>query len=192
MNPDDHFYLAHGHGWFADLAAADKIAIAAALVALLSLFATLWFAFLTRRHNRLSVRPYIDHFVQTSPSELVSFKLLNAGIGPAIIRRCTYVLDGESHPIKDQTFPKNIEDALRSETVNAYANFVAIAPHTCIPAGQAVEAIVFLKPEGIPVTRAAHAAQCDFVERFAVEVEYESMYGEKQPIARLGPKKKLQ
>src|SRR5437879_4048187 len=92
---------------------ADVIAIAAAAVALLSLFATIWFAFMTRRHNRLSVRPYLDHHLQTAATEPVWFKIVNAGIGPAIIRRCTYVLDGTSYPVDDQGFPKPIEDEIR-------------------------------------------------------------------------------
>ena len=128
--------------------AADVIAAAGAVIALLSLFATMWFAFLTRRHNRLSVRPYLDHHLLTSPTGPVTFKLLNAGIGPAIVRRCVYILDDNRYPIADQTFPQAIEDEIRRVRLNGVADYMAIAPHTCLPAGETFLVISFGSPEG--------------------------------------------
>ena len=49
--------------------------------------------------------------------------------------------------------------------------------------------VFFGKPEDVTVMPSGiHAAQCDFVERFGEEAQYESMYGEKFS-TKLGPKR---
>ena len=80
--------------------------IAGLLVALLALGLTLWQGWLTRTHNRRSVRPHLDWRTHTARSDSgVSFRFLirNTGIGPAIVRRRCFYLDGAPYSSPNNT-----------------------------------------------------------------------------------------
>lgn len=70
------------------------IAATSAFVAVLALGLTIWQGTLTRKHNRLSVRP---HLVIETDSGVHEFevKLTNNGLGPALIKRINVVVDGK-------------------------------------------------------------------------------------------------
>jgi hypothetical protein len=89
------------------LQSSDYIAIASALVALLALGATVWQGFVTRQHNRLSVRPLLVWHVARGTSvagaELV-FIVKNRGIGPALITDRYFTVNNQRFvPSKPQT-----------------------------------------------------------------------------------------
>src|SRR5688572_25280527 len=80
------------------LSEATVTAMSAVFIALLALTVTIWQAALTRRHNRLSVRPHlrIDWLVSDEGTdEKVSVVLSNNGLGPAIIKRFQWKIDGK-------------------------------------------------------------------------------------------------
>ena len=74
------------------------IAIASVFIATCALLFTAWQGWETRKHNRLSVKP----FLLSSGQELikndlchVEFRLVNGGVGPAIIKSFTLLFDDE-------------------------------------------------------------------------------------------------
>lgn len=75
----------------------DVVGIAAVMVAAFALFATLWQSYVTRRHNRLSVAPYLRFDVYWTHTDIkeAGIYLANKGVGPAIIRSFSVSLDGE-------------------------------------------------------------------------------------------------
>lgn len=79
------------------------IAASSALVACLALGLTIWQGSLTRRHNRLSVRPHL--VVETSSDDFeYEVRLTNNGLGPAVIKRIDVTVDG--NPILEDKMHK--------------------------------------------------------------------------------------
>lgn len=74
-----------------------EIVDAESIVAVLALFVALSQVFSSRRHNKLSVRPHVYDWLSSDSAELrCSFSLANKGLGPAIISKANYYLDGRS------------------------------------------------------------------------------------------------
>ena len=72
-------------------------------VSVLALIATVTFGILTWHHNRLSVKPYIRLDVVRLLNQDAGIKLVNAGIGPAII-------ESVQVQVLDQCFDANRDD----------------------------------------------------------------------------------
>jgi hypothetical protein len=68
---------------------------AATVIAVLSLAVSVYQAWVTRRHDRISVRPYLELRVPLQQGRTAGLKLINAGLGPAAITRTILTLDGE-------------------------------------------------------------------------------------------------
>jgi hypothetical protein len=93
-----------------NLSSSDIIAISSIVIAVLALFATWWQAWLTHKHNRLVVRPFLawchDRNHGQNCLEVV-FSLSNQGIGPAIVRERYFYLDGKH--FKNQSDKSDVE-----------------------------------------------------------------------------------
>lgn len=75
----------------------DFTAIAAVVVAVLALFATIWQTLHTQKHSKLSVRPWLTWNISRTLNNdkfEVTFTLSNKGLGPAIVRECYFTRDG--------------------------------------------------------------------------------------------------
>ena len=76
----------------------DRIlSISAFIVSLIALVFTGLQSYWTYHHNRISVRPKIDWRIDTNTPEhgLLDFRLVNVGLGPAIIKDILLVFDRE-------------------------------------------------------------------------------------------------
>ena len=71
------------------------VATSAAVIAVLSLAVSLYEARATRRHDRISVRPFLELRVGLSQGRTAGLQLINADLGPAAITRTVLTLDGE-------------------------------------------------------------------------------------------------
>lgn len=65
--------------------------IAVAVIAIIAVIATIWQAIITRKHNRLSVRPWLmteanEQMHAQSGALIISLGLVNNGTGPAVIK----------------------------------------------------------------------------------------------------------
>jgi hypothetical protein len=100
------------------LTSSDWIALASATVAICALAISIWQGWLQRRHNILSVTPYLDVNVDgTRPSEVV-ISVKNSGLGPAY-------LDSVVANVRNEQMPLN--------TRESYLRFVSAMS----PSGQA-------------------------------------------------------
>lgn len=73
---------------------ADIIASAASIIALLSLFVTIFEVRQSRSHSRASVRPVLE-LTWSSGKPTVGLMLKNVGLGPAIIYETRLFVDGQ-------------------------------------------------------------------------------------------------
>lgn len=85
----------------------DYIAIGSAVISLLAMFNTIWQALLTRKHNRLCVRPLLIKHIdrQSTPCGAeVILSVKNKGIGPALITDGYFTVHGQRfRPSQTQT-----------------------------------------------------------------------------------------
>lgn len=79
---------------FKNLESSDIIATCAVLIAVLSMLATSYQAWITRSHGRIGVRPHLDFLVRCLPGQPLTIELHNSGIGPALIKSLTCRFDG--------------------------------------------------------------------------------------------------
>ena len=75
------------------LTQSDWIALSAMIVAVFALFVTIWDSYQSRKHNRLSVKPFLG--IGVDIHEKVEFTLSNQGIGPAVIKEFSVYFDGK-------------------------------------------------------------------------------------------------
>lgn len=68
-----------------------------AIISSSALFLTLITLYQTRRHNRLSVTPHLNTFLDNLPDGRINLSLINNRIGPAKIKDITVFIDGEQH-----------------------------------------------------------------------------------------------
>lgn len=79
------------------LSNSDIVAAAAAFIALCSLGATIWQGRMSWSHNRLSVRPmlvWVPGRILNDHGVTLRFSVKNFGVGPAIIKRRLFKLNG--------------------------------------------------------------------------------------------------
>lgn len=65
------------------------------VIALSALAATFWQAYISRKHNKLSVKPYLTTWTTTSSDGYVIVKIINNGVGPAHIKSFSIFVDGQ-------------------------------------------------------------------------------------------------
>jgi len=95
----------------------DKIlSLSAILIALASIFVTIWESSEIRRHNRLSVRPKLEIFFNYDPGcRSMEWILCNNGIGPGIIKDSRIIIDKKAYPINNGAIFDNVGDILGLE-----------------------------------------------------------------------------
>jgi hypothetical protein len=68
----------------------DYIALGSAVISCCALFGTIWQAWLSHRHNRLSVKPFLVWHIArrnvSQDSSAITFSIKNLGLGPAIVK----------------------------------------------------------------------------------------------------------
>ncbi|MEH0739959.1 hypothetical protein H4F05_00435 [Vibrio cholerae] len=83
-----------------NLEASDIIALSSLVIAALAFVVTIWQSVLAREHNRLSVRPYLEVLGDFSFDSPISVKIVNHGVGPAILKSISAEIDGYIIPLE--------------------------------------------------------------------------------------------
>lgn len=140
------------------------------VIALCALGLTIFQAIVARRHNALSVQPYITEFNhrETSPGRgLLAFRLMNHGIGPAFITGFKILLDGK--PVKDAD--EALAGVLKDKKYNH--SITRLGEGYAMPAGETKDVLVLEVPLGPDESLDEIEERLD---RFDVVVDYRSAY----------------
>lgn len=153
--------------------AANIIALTAAAVVALQ-------AWLTREHNRLSVRPHLQTHIEThtnyqEPAFYYSVELRNNGLGPAILNKWSVFVDGVEQPLPTGKDADSLIKGLIPNFLSLRTRF--FGPDEVMRANDS-ETILALK---LPLMNTAELKDLDKqLSRLGLVVEYTSMYGEKR------------
>jgi hypothetical protein len=72
------------------------IGISSSIIALCALIFTIWQGFQARKHNKLSCRPHLTTWTHSGADKgFYSVKLMNNGLGPALIENFVLKVDGK-------------------------------------------------------------------------------------------------
>jgi hypothetical protein len=143
------------------------VAICATVIAVASLAVSVYEARATRRHNRISVRPFLELRVGLSQGRTAGLQLINAGLGPAAITRTVLTLDGE--PLGE--FSEASVNVLRSKLSVRPA---AVTFRRTILAADYDQFLLSINS----FDRTEHAEFADLLRhRLGMEIHYESLYG---------------
>jgi hypothetical protein len=136
-------------------------------------------AWLTREHNRLSVRPHLQTHIdtQTNFQESVfyySVELRNNGLGPAIVKKWSVFLDGVEQQLQTREEVDTFIKGLISNFLSLKTRF--FGPDEVMRANDS-QTILALK---LPLmSTAGHKDFEKQLNRLGLVVEYTSMYGER-------------
>lgn len=143
------------------------VAICATVIAVVSLAVSVYEARATRRHNRISVRPFLELRVNLSQGRKAGLQLINAGLGPAVITRTVLTLDGQ--PLGE--FSETGVNVLRSKLSVRPS---AVTFRRTILASGYDQFLLSIDP----FDRTEHAEFADLLRhRLGLEIHYESLYG---------------
>jgi hypothetical protein len=141
------------------------------LIALSVAITTIWQSVLTRRHNRLSVKPILQIYRNTVTGEHAGIILRNNGVGPAIINSVEFMVD-------ELTIPANVSDPWtevlnRIDLTNNRMRIEAITSKESLSAGEKM-------PFYMTRHQVEDAAEIDKLrtafDRITIHIEYESVY----------------
>lgn len=148
------------------------VSISAIIIAMASIFITLWQGIEMRNHNRLSVRPNLE-LVYNVDSETFGYQLENKGLGPAIICNKTIYIDSTEAISSGFSGLDSILSSL--ELGDRKMNHAGLGKGRSIRSEEKVNLFRFnFLPEDDK-----EQVMKNLYMRLAIEIEYESMYGEK-------------
>ena len=143
------------------------VAICATVIAVLSLAVSVDEARATRRHNRITVRPFLDLRVSLPQGGKAGLQLINVGLGPAVITRTVLSLDGQSL------------GEYGEESVNVLRSKLSVRPSAVtfrktLLAADYDQFLLSIEP----FDRAEHAQFANLLRhRLGLQIHYESLYG---------------
>jgi hypothetical protein len=149
------------------------IAISSVIVALLAFVVSIWERVEARQHNRKSVTPRLRIDLPYAVGEPVRVRLVNSGVGPAVIQKFMVRADGELiQPDSRGQFAPVIERVGLHGVSFRYAPCAgdAFAP------GESQD-LIRLNLDGDPEAR--WVSLRGQLRRVAIEIEYQSIYGER-------------
>jgi hypothetical protein len=163
--------------------ATNWIALSSAVIALLVLGLTIWQGLQTRKHNRLSAKPYVGFSWVNKPLHGLRCELKNLGLGPAFINRIRFFIDNNEVTIKNRECYKSLFEALEINEVVTKIEVLHFEPHSALSVGQSDNLIVFCDSS---ISEDDHKFIASKLRRFSVQVEYKCIYGISYQTSRSG------
>ena len=152
-------------------------------IAMCAFVATFWQAHISRKHNKLSVRPHLTLFFDNSTNgEEFQLTLQNNGVGSALIKKSILIIDG--HEIKGNSLQEKI-DSIKMKLFPTYGLNLAYGGIDEKEASESKymmsigEKITLLKFVFNSAKLPSVTIVDDARNRIKVQIHYESIYKEK-------------
>lgn len=150
------------------------LGITGTIIALGVAITTIWQGVLTRRHNRLSVKPILRVTRITAEGREIEILLKNTGFGPAVISSVKFFVDDIVVEKKNLFTPGNLALQKIGVLESRFTEY-EFNPQESLSAGE--EQALFKSLDAINdeehITRIIKG-----FDRLSIEIEYESIYGE--------------
>ena len=161
--------------------AENVIAVMAMLVALFTGIFAVYQVFLTRKHNRLSVKPHITTWINEDSADryyILRCDVMNNGIGPAIIKDYSVFYEGAKIGSSQnrKELEAAIEEKLKGQQGIIRKSVTVFGRDYPFPAGCEQTLLEIQTPMHTQFDKKPYQ---DFVDKFDADFEYECMYGKK-------------
>lgn len=157
------------------LSSSDKIATAAALIALFAFLVAIWQAYISRKHNRLSVKPKLDLYTLCIDSEPIKIQLMNYGLGPAVISDITYEIGGKKYRSDKTETLMEFTDIFKKPIDVGVITYYTIHDQTIINANNSVDLLIF---ENSHTNKQYISDICNKLNDLTIYASYSCMYGD--------------
>jgi len=158
------------------LSSSDQIASAAAFIALCAFFVAIWQGYISRKHNRLSVRPKLDIHTLCIDNEPIVIELRNYGLGPAIVKDIKYEIGGNKFKSDKTDSLVNFTNYFKQPINVGAIRFYTIHDQTIINQNNSISLLVF---EDSHNDNTYIADICSKLNDLKIEVSYDCIYGNK-------------
>jgi hypothetical protein len=158
---------------------AEVLAIAAVIVAVLALVATVWQGWIARQHSRMSVRPALNYVDMRDSPAALGLAIVNHGLGPAIVDGIEITVDGRRFEQMGSEYKAFVAHQVHNYGANV--QFQSLTSGLPIPVGQP---FVLLKLQVPPKHDEWLLAAKRFLSRIELRIAYSSMYGERYTLRR--------
>lgn len=98
------------------------------IIAVSALIVSIWQGRIMQKHNKLSVKPYLDYFLFQGDTTL-TVKFYNEGFGPAIIKKIRFTYDGKDYTSLAEVLLASDEKKNILQSVH-YSQNTIVAPNT--------------------------------------------------------------
>ena len=145
------------------------------IIAVCALILTIWQAFVTRRHNKLSVVPYLTTWSNSGDKGLFRVDIINNGIGPALIQTFQVFVDGHEIVGQDlEIIRKALKILFPNYVYNSYNSFLSQGYMMSPKESRCLLEIQFTGNQFPTPEEIEHATK-----RTKIYIKYESIYKEK-------------
>lgn len=152
------------------------IATVAVFIAFLALGATLWQGYIERRHNILSVKPYLIFHGIRHPGMSLKYTIKNNGLGPAIINNFLFIVNNIEYELKTKN---DVERCLNNLGINTHEYFW----NFCIPEkGSSLapnDLLIILEFKDSYKNKEFHKLLLNILPNLYIKIEYSCIYGNK-------------
>ncbi len=150
--------------------------ISGSIIALCALGLTIWQAFLSRKHNKLTVKPYLTTWSTILADEyFYQIDLMNNGVGPALIQSFRVFIDNEElSGTESELIDRAIKMLFPKTGYNSYNSFLSKGYMMAAKDKHELIKIKFSDISKLKFEDVEHA-----YKRIRILIEYESIYNEK-------------
>ncbi|MCF7486757.1 hypothetical protein AB4277_00900 [Vibrio splendidus] len=152
----------------------EKIALGALVIASCSFALTIYQAWLSRLHNRMQVKPYIDLTWVSTLNDGFKCSLKNYGVGPAYVEKVNYYLDGKKYQIESSDDFKGLILDIGLENTHLEVKHCQLHKHSALSSSEEINLFEFNNVGNKPYNK-ADILNC--LQRISVTVNYECSYG---------------
>ena len=155
------------------LSPSDAISLSSALIALSAFGISIWQGYIARKHNILSVRPYLEFVFRVKPDTPFTIEIKNNGFGPAIIKGITAKINDEEIPLHTLSNFKQLIAKIFPDEAKVHYNFGIHDPDSMLAAGETLKIleVKFVENSDQPV-----AISIKTLPNFDLALEYTCIY----------------
>jgi len=153
------------------------------LIALLAFGLTCYNLWATRRHNQLSVKPFLTghtHKLTTNEGLVYSYEVTNSGVGPAIIKEFQFLRHNCVFPRSKDNDKHYTENLIHEHLGNRFKYTIihsfSFNPNSCLRAGESRKIAELFFPG---VSQSNQKELFEKIQGVELTILYESFYGQR-------------
>ncbi|MCF2899146.1 hypothetical protein L1267_01825 [Pseudoalteromonas sp. OFAV1] len=159
---------------FGNFTSGDIIALSSLIIAVLALVTTFWQAYLSRKHNILSVKPHIAINTVTIVGDTPRILILNNGSGTAFINSIDIEFNQKYFSFKSRNSIRELIDAMGVDR-NDLCQYLYIADNLSLTPNSSIQLLSF------PVSKydvdfIKNQSVIDTIRMFKIKIEYTCIY----------------